>query len=169
MKKNGIYWEGFEEDYKHRLQQAPWSKYFKGNTFSHYKDKTMMYLTLKEKILDYAGEDVCIHPAVYSLSDELDLKILIEGKPFKNPVLALEPLMETSQCFYNAAEAVFSIPSVKRICLGFYMDESGLWRKHAWCLDENQNLIETTKLGSAYYGVVIDEQDVLKYYSRYID
>ncbi len=166
LEKNGVQWEGFDSDYKERLSGASWSIYFKGNPFLVFGHKTMFNLALKNKVLDFAGEDVCLHERMFDADSHLDMKIIAKGTSFPTGATLINAPMTARDCFVNAWK--YSQKHNLSLCLGFYMDASGLWRKHAWCVDFVMNVVETTKLGVAYWGVIVEPSDYDFYKKEYI-
>lgn len=165
--KNNVEWLGIDDEYRHNLKSLAWSRYYQGNPFLVFKENTLLYLGMRETILDYAGEDVCVNPMIYNPELKLDLKINTCGKPFYLSDAALVEEMPASQCFSNAYQ--YSRQNGLQLCLGFYLGEEGMWRKHAWCLDHDGKVIEVTNLGIAYFGFVIDGSDMDEYVETYIE
>ncbi|MDX1372791.1 MAG: hypothetical protein R3321_09995, partial [Nitrososphaeraceae archaeon] len=63
------------------------------------------------------------------------------------------------QCHRNSA-ALFEAnePKVK-IVTGYGLSRDGIWRQHSWCIDEYNNVIETTIKRIAYYGFVLTNEE----------
>lgn len=165
FEKNGVVWEGIDEQYKSSLRNASWSSYYKGNPFRAI-DNAMLYLSTREKVLAYAGDDVCVNPLAFNVNNRLDMQIGSQGIPFPmDGMRKLDRLMSPKDAYRNAYKVAMKYGF--QLCLGFYMDHQGMWRKHAWCLD-NGLIIETTCVQYAYFGYVISGNDLEDYKEKYV-
>lgn len=151
--KNNVHWIGIDHDWKQRLESNPWSRFFKGNPFDHfYGAETLNMLNLRQKILDYAGEDVCL-PFGYNDLDPFGSVLLQHAQPFELKEAIKADFMPTNMCYVNNCYIVHRYPELFELCYGFYMDEKGMWREHAWVVTKNNRMVELTNTGNAYFGI----------------
>lgn len=60
--------------------------------------------------------------------------------------------MKENNC-HNNCLLLYLLKKVKSIYFGYALSEDGLWRFHSWCVDNNNNTIETTEPRLMYYGI----------------
>ena len=70
--------------------------------------------------------------------------------------------MDNSQCHQNSFMLLLN-KNIKQMNSGYALSADGLWRHHSWCIDMNNNIIETTIKRLIYVSSnVIDKEKIFK-------
>lgn len=104
---------------------------------------------LRKKLLDFAGEAVCL-PAI---EEDIDY-ILNYGQFWVGNNIKLM-LGEPSHCHSNSCNLWEQNKDKTRICTGYALSDDGMWRQHSWLIwhkDRSNQIVETTVKRIAYYG-----------------
>lgn len=126
-------------------------------------------LELKERILSFGGNDICLDSCEEDLTN-----ILKRGQLWLNKRGRIIKMKgKLNQCHQNSCELwennkdSFNI----HICTGYALcKKDSLWRQHSWLVYINEDLnnpqpqiIETTVDWSAYYGYVMTSEECEKF------
>lgn len=108
---------------------------------------------LKEKLLKAGGNRIAWRP-------ESPLQLIEKGEFFflNNPKIIKG---EIRRCHYNTAKLFLSSNADIAIATGFALNKD-VWIEHTWGC-EDKNVIETTSLFNAYYGVILSGIDITKF------
>ena len=85
----------------------------------------------------------------------ISLKNILIRIPKQNEIKMIE--MEQSQCHDNCM-SLLAIRKAKEQHSGYALSDDGLWRHHSWCIDDDGNIIETTKIRLIYITSTITDQ-----------
>lgn len=107
---------------------------------------------LRQKLLDFAGEAVCLPVYEEDLDNILNYGQFWVGNNVK--LMRGEP----SQCHANSANLWEQNKDATRICTGYALSPDGMWRQHSWLVwhkARSNQIVETTVKRVAYYGFVM--------------
>ena len=157
--KNNISWTGLDHEWRERLKDVFWSN--NTNTDLKFlmpeKDLTI-FNNLKKTLLDFAGEEVCLpffNPEC-KITENFSKKAVYCSK--EN--IEASVYLPSNGCHTNAAYLVAVVDPSLDLYNGYYMDESGMWREHSWCVNPKTGvIIEPTNAGHCYFGVNLSEWD----------
>ncbi len=109
---------------------------------------------LVSKLVGFGGNTVNIP------YDSLNKRIFLEGVIYKNK--AKPHAMNRELCHKN----VFSLHTQHGWSLhsGYVLGKNNAWYRHSWCLNDNNEIIETSypKATKLYYGIPLNEQEFLE-------
>jgi hypothetical protein len=118
------------------------------------------YEMLKQKLLSVGGRDVSRQPDPH-----------VDGLVARGEVFPASPRKKVrgtrNRCHQNVAlsyarnQTVGSGPSCE-IATGYALSSDGIWRSHSWLWDGEQ-VVETTADFQAYFGVLLDPAEALKF------
>lgn len=104
---------------------------------------------LRQKLLDFAGEAVCLPVYEEDLDNILNYGQFWVGNNIK--LMRGEP----NQCHANSANLWEQNKDTTRICTGYALSNDGMWRQHSWLIwhkARSNQIVETTVKRVAYYG-----------------
>lgn len=107
---------------------------------------------LRDKLLDFAGESVCLPGCEEDLDNILNYGQFWVGNNIK--MMRGEP----SQCHANSCNLWEQNKDTTRICTGYALSNDGMWRQHSWLIwhkARSNQIVETTKQRILYYGFVM--------------
>lgn len=151
--KNHIKWKTMEADWKKDCKESMFwfQDTLEGMKKIHPSMDSRLF-TLRQKLLDFAGEAVCFPP----YEEDLD-NILSHGQFWVGSNVKLM-CGEPSQCHANSANLWEQNKDTTRICTGYALSEDGMWRQHSWIVwhkAHSNQIVETTAKRIAYYGFVM--------------
>lgn len=151
--KDCIKWNPMNTDWKSRCKE---DMFWFQNTLEDMKkmhpSMDSHLFNLRQKLLDFAGEAVCL-PAC---EEDLD-NILSHGQFWIGNNIKLMR-GKPSQCHANSANLWEQNKDVTRICTGYALSKDGMWRQHSWLVWHKaryNQIVETTVKRIAYYGFVM--------------
>lgn len=158
--KNTIKWTPMSEDWKNTSKHLFWMQDTVDDALSIHKTMDPRLFELKERLLKFAGEAVCL-PAT-----EDDLDNLLEYGQFwiGNNVKFMKGV--PSQCHRNASRLWESNKDKCRICTGYALSDDGMWRQHSWCIwnkARSNQIVETTLPRILYYGFAMTDEECEKF------
>jgi hypothetical protein len=156
-----------DEEWKEHCQDNPDTFWYTGSKCDikqyvkpEYHSIFQKYLDLRDKILTFGGTEVCTPYQFFDGSVDI---IKEYGQFWYNDNIEVlngrvNGCHDNSYDYWmeNKEKGVF-------YCNGYYLSD-GMWRSHSWCIDKNNKIIETTRLGEAYYGVVIPHEFTKEFY-----
>jgi hypothetical protein len=156
-----------DAEWKQSLKTKFWSSKYKGgletlcernNIDIGHMEKLML---LKEKLLEFGGDEVCIH----LVDDDID-KILNNGQLWCGDHVKYEE-GETGQCHRNSINLWYENKHRLAFATGYALSEDGMWRCHSWCIDTycDNRVVETTEPRVAYFGVVFTDEESEYFYN----
>lgn len=107
---------------------------------------------LRKKLLDFAGEAVCLPPVDEDINNILNYGQFWVGNNIKLM------LGEPCHCHSNSANLWEQNKDATRICTGYALSDDGMWRQHSWLIwhkARSNQIVETTVKRIAYYGFVM--------------
>lgn len=107
---------------------------------------------LRQKLLDFAGEVVCLPAYEEDLDNILNYGQFWVGNNVK--LMRGEP----SQCHANSCNLWEQNKNATRICTGYALSDDGMWRQHSWLVwhkARSNQIVETTVKRIVYYGFVM--------------
>ena len=134
------------EQWKNAFSHQWWAKANRDKLENDEKD----YLPLFDKLLSFAGEEVCMPFMGRDLNE-----ILTYGQ-FWFGLDSNKVRGDSGRCHSNSAGLYETNQDETLICTGYGLTEDGMWRQHSWLmrLKPNSNvIIETTDSRIAYFGV----------------
>jgi len=114
-------------------------------------------IPLRERLLSYGGEEVCI-----SFYEEDLERILSRGVIRKGTSKLMRG--EPSNCHSNSARLWKANQNKVSIWTGYALSKDGVWRQHSWCVGDK--LYETTEKRVAYYGFELTEEEAEDFYDE---
>ena len=144
-----------------------WIETLKTKHFYHENDFTEMYIKidpknghrmieLREKLLSFGGQEVCLPEYEEDLA-----KILDRGQLWLGDRITMKRGLP-SQCHYNSSLCWDANRDRSVLCTGYGLSEDGMWRPHSWCIHvkpRKNRVVETTVERIAYFGFVMTEEE----------
>lgn len=127
--KDSVTWNHMSDDWKKRCKQNSfWSQDTLDDMKQMHPDMDDRLFELRTKLLDFAGEAVCL-PAY-----EEDLNNLLNYGQFwiGNNVKFMKG--EPCRCHANASNLWEQNKDNTVICTGYALSSDGMWRQHSWLL-----------------------------------
>lgn len=150
--KGSVKWNPMSEDWKSRCKERFWGQ----NTLKEMKQMHPQMdnrlFELRAKLLDFAGEAVCLPDYEEDLDNILKYGQFWLGNNVKH--MKGEP----SHCHSNASNLWEQNKDITNICTGYALSDDGLWRQHSWLIwhkARSNQIVETTTSRIAYYGFVM--------------
>jgi len=156
------------KEWLERLSDKHWATHYTGvleqevdpNLLPYYKKA----LELRDKILTFGGEQVCMP----FLDKDTDL-IKDRGQLWYGDRSIMQ-LGYQSQCHHNSCviwtESRHDEKKDIRIATGYALSNDGMWRSHSWCVlveEESNTIIETTEERVAYFGFVLSDVEAVMF------
>jgi len=116
------------------------------------------YDDLKNRLLDVAGQAVCLHKE----PDILD--IMRRGKFFRG-YNATMMKGAPCKCHSNSAALWNQNRNVTHIATGYALTRDGMWRQHSWCM-YGAGVVETTVKRLLYYGFVMTYDECVTFWMQ---
>jgi len=130
--------------------------------FLHKKEKEIgqfEFIKLKHVLLQYGG-DAVVPVYVENLN-----KILNHGQLFNSKKVKIVR-GTLCQCHSNSIKLYRIINC--NIATGWALSsDDKLWRRHSWCVDTKETILETTIRREMYYGYLLDESEVDEFVLNY--
>lgn len=144
------------DSWKEGQKEKWWSTHFTGKLAEHEIEKANLMYKLREKLLAFGGEQVCMPIC----PDEDYPKIMEKGQFFygSNYMKKGRP----SRCHENSSLLWEANKSNCKIATGYALSEDGMWREHSWVVQElatKYRIWETTEKRIAYFGYVMNEEE----------
>ena len=114
---------------------------------------------LRDKLLSFGGVEI-----VACYEEDVD-KLLARGKEFS--VIDLEVMEgKPCSCHFNSARLWQKNKRLAKIVTGWKLnDKDELWRQHTWCVyKKEKSIVETTVVGSRYFGFALTSKEADKFY-----
>jgi hypothetical protein len=112
---------------------------------------------LAHKLLTEDGVVVLFFPEMEEV-ENFQQKMLNRGELKDNSNLKNFDGMP-SMCHANSA-ALWEVGKGKfSIVTGFGLSTDGIWRRHTWCVDINNDIVETTESRVLYYGIKLTNEE----------
>ena len=121
---------------------------------------------LKARLLDFAGNTVCLPPY------EEDLENILEYGQFWLGYNAERVKGETCQCHKNSAKVWQQNKDKTVICTGYALSADGMWRQHSWLIHSkprSNKIVETTRTRVLYYGFAMTPELSEKFADAVLD
>lgn len=116
---------------------------------------------LKEQLLSYAGETVCLP----NIDPQIDI-LLSRGQLWYGDIIKLKK-MKTSRCHENSFNIWDKDKENSKIVTGYALSKDSMWRSHSWIITKYNNgnikIIETTEPRELYFGVILTEKESYKF------
>ena len=150
--KDTVRWTPMDDDWKQRCQNNFWMKDTVNEALQLHPALDPKLFELKARLLEFAGDAVCLPP------DEEDLNELLNYGQFwiGNNIKMMKGI--PSQCHYNASRLWEQNKDKCHICTGYALSSDGMWRQHSWCIwnkARSNQIVETTEPRILYYGFVM--------------
>lgn len=147
-KREKFRWTPMSEGWKNNCQKMFW--------FGDNLKKNDKLYPLREKLLSFGGEAVCLPPYEEDLMDILENGQFWFGSGAKRMKGRACQCHNNSRKLYDRNKKDFDI----RICTGYALSDDGMWRQHSWLVlhkERSNQIIETTEPRIGYYGFVMTE------------
>lgn len=170
-----------DKAWKKLLEKKWWSTNYRGNK-SNFKDSQIELIKLRDRLLEFGGEEACL-----PTYEEDYNKIMTRGRLFivKNnddiedecDVIVKHWTGEDSQCHRNSVN-IWNCYKDKlsdlHISTGYALSDDGMWRQHSWLVITDKDnilgyntVIETTVPRLAYYGFIMNEEEMEEFSQWY--
>ena len=146
----------FDSDWENNIKNMWWYHKNKENPVCapHIKFDERMF-DLREKLLSFAGSDVCM-PVVDGDLNE----ILSRGQIWYGDRLQMRT-GQPSQCHRNSSYLWSKNKERYVLCTGYALTPDGMWRSHTWLIEprvRKSRVIETTVPRILYFGFAMTEK-----------
>jgi len=162
-------WKPMDKDWKNNLQSKFWATNFTGSLEQEFEPHKLshiqMLLELRDRLLTFGGEEVCLPASEQDLQDIMkrgqfwygDRIVFMEGLP--------------SQCHFNSAhlwnENRDNPNATLHLATGYALSDDGMWRQHSWLVLERNDMnkiVETTEPRLAYFGFIFTVSEAEEFY-----
>ena len=147
--KDSLIWKPMSEDWKENCRDQFGSQDTVEEAVRLHPQMDRRLFDLKERLLSFAGEAVCL-PAY-----EPDLENILSYGQFWLGYNAERMLGEDCHCHSNSA-LLWEVNKDKTvICTGYALSADGMWRQHSWLIHRkprSNRVVETTRPRVLYYG-----------------
>ena len=147
--KESLVWKPMSEDWKENCREEFWFQDTVKEAIRLHPQMDRRLFDLKERLLSFAGEAVCL-PAY-----EPDLENILSYGQFWLGYNAERMLGEDCHCHSNSA-LLWEVNKDKTvICTGYALSADGMWRQHSWLIHRkprSNRVVETTEPRILYYG-----------------
>lgn len=149
--------------WKESIKDKVWATGYVGNELMP-DDR---YYILRDAILSYGGEEVCIPFIEEDIEELLQFGQLWQGG---NKVKMMKG--EPSKCHYNSCALYKAnllntqLDGELTIATGYALSKDGMWRQHSWLVlkkSRSYKIIETTKKREAYFGYAMNAEKCLEF------
>lgn len=158
--KQKVKWKPMDEEWKQNCSRNFWFQ----RTLPEMKEKhpkmDERLFVLREKLIQFAGEAVCLPGYEEDLSEILEYGQFWIGNNIK--MMRGEP----SHCHANASRCWEANKDKCRICTGYALSPDGMWRQHSWVIwmkPRSNQIVETTVPRIAYFGYVMTDEQCEKF------
>lgn len=147
-----FHWNPIDSDWKKSLKERWWATNYQGVV----PEEQTKLLPLRDKLLSFGGEEVCL-PAY-----EEDLERLLADGQFwyGDRVIKMQGL--PNQCHSNSSNCWDVNRDKIVLCTGYGLSKDGMWRQHSFCIKINPKrnyVVETTVDWVGYFGFVMNLQE----------
>lgn len=146
---------------------AEWVNNIKDMHWYHENDNTEAYILrdsenghrmteLREKLLSFGGQEVCLPMYEEDLANILD-----RGQLWLGDRITMKKGLP-SQCHRNSCRCWEVNKDKSVLCTGYALSEDGMWRCHSWLVHlkpRKNRVVETTVERIAYFGFVMTEDE----------
>ena len=150
MQKNTVAWQPMNEEWKERCKNNSfWFQDTVEDARKLFPGMNERLFELKWRLLDFAGEAVCL-PGY-----EEDLENILEYGQFWLGYNAERVKGEPCKCHQNSARIWIQNKNETVICTGYALSVDGMWRQHSWLIHRkarSNKIVETTRPRVLYYG-----------------
>lgn len=153
--KDTIKWNPMGEEWKSNCANNFWFQKSLEDMKKHHPTMDDRLFSLKEKLLSFAGDAVCLPGYEEDLTEILDCGQFWIG----NNIKMMRGL--PSQCHYNASRLWEQNKNQSHICTGYALSPDGMWRQHSWLIwnkARSNQIVETTVPRILYYGFVMTNE-----------
>lgn len=148
--KNTVAWRPMSDEWKERCKNNSfWFQDTVEEAKKMFPGMNERLFELKGRLLDFAGEAVCL-PGY-----EEDLENILEYGQFWLGYNAERMKGEAFQCHQNSARIWQQNKEETVICTGYALSVDGMWRQHSWLIHRkarSNKIVETTRPRVLYYG-----------------
>lgn len=146
-----------DKEWKESCNKKGWTKdstYLDDFTIKFGPNQTVeQYKQLRDKLLDVAGESVCMYY-------EEDLHNLLARGVFLRGYNAKMMKGEDCQCHSNSSRLWEVNKKLISIATGYALSRDGMWRQHSWCVSKKTNkVVETTLKRLLYFGFIMTDKE----------
>lgn len=145
------------------IKNMPW--YHENNDITPYVNRDSKnghrMFELREKLLSFGGQEVCLPIYEDDLADILD-----RGQFWFGDRITMKRGLP-SQCHLNSCRCWNANKDKTVLCTGYALSKDGMWRQHSWCIHVKPRInrvVETTVERIAYFGFVMTEEEAEKFY-----
>lgn len=160
-----------DKEWLNRVSNHFWATNFSGILHREYPAHLIPHfktaLALRDKILTFGGEQVCM-PFL-----ESDMPLVLNRGQLWYGDRIIKNIGRACQAHYNASviweDKRDNKDELVQIATGYALSDDGMWRSHTWCIlvEENSNtIIETTEERLAYFGFVLSEDEAVAFYNQ---
>lgn len=165
--KNTVAWQPMSDEWKeHCRNNAFWFQDTVAEARKMFSGMDERLFELKARLLDFAGNTVCLPPY------EEDLENILEYGQFWLGYNAERIPGEPCQCHENSALLWRENRDVTNICTGYALSEDGMWRQHSWLIHRkprSNKIVETTRPRVLYYGFAMPPELSEKFADEVLD
>ena len=154
--KNTVAWRPMSDDWKEQCRSNSfWFQDTVAEAKKMFPGMDERLFELKARLLDFAGEAVCLPPY------EEDLENILEYGQFWLEYNAEMVKGEACQCHKNSARVWQKNKDKTVICTGYALSADGMWRQHSWLIHRkprSNRIVETTRPRVLYYGFAMSPE-----------
>ena len=147
--KDSLVWNPMSEDWKQNCKNRFWFQDTVEEAVRLHPQMDRRLFDLKERLLSFAGEAVCLTAC------EPDLENIMDYGQFWLGYNAKKKRGEDCHCHSNSA-MLWEVNKDKTvICTGYALSADGMWRQHSWLIHtkpRSNRVVETTRPRILYYG-----------------
>lgn len=154
--KNTVAWRPMSDDWKERCRSNSfWFQDTVAEAKKMFPEMDERLFELKARLLDFAGDAVCLPPY------EEDLENILEYGQFwlgYNAERMRGEACQACQCHANSARIWEQNQDKSVICTGYALSADGMWRQHSWLIHRkarSNKIVETTRPRVLYYGFAL--------------
>lgn len=147
--KTLISWKLMSKDWKNWCRKKFWFQNTMEEAKGLYPAMDERLFTLKDKLLSFAGNAVCLPDY------EEDLENILDYGQFWIGYTAELVKGQACHCHANASRIWEKNKDTMTICTGYALSDDGMWRQHSWVAQKQpcmHQIIETTERRVLYFG-----------------
>jgi hypothetical protein len=158
-KQDMILCNKMDSGWKASIKDKWWAVDYEGEYTKHQENM----LLIRDKLLSFAGEEVCL---AFDETPKEIYDLLKRGQLWYGDRISMMK-GEDSRCHKNSAECWNANKDKLAIVTGYALTNDGMWRQHSWCVwgkCRANRIVETTVARQLYYGIVLSPSECQEFY-----